>query len=62
LIGEGVIDLAGFGQPFIANPDLPARLRNGWPLEVADQDTYYTGGLRGYLDYSAYRDEQAMTA
>jgi 2,4-dienoyl-CoA reductase-like NADH-dependent reductase (Old Yellow Enzyme family) len=60
LIGEGVIDLAGFGQPFIANPDLPARLRNGWPLEVADHATYYTGGLRGYLDYPAYRDEQAM--
>lgn len=58
LIGEGVIDLAGFGQPFIANPDLPARLRQGWPLQVADRDTYYQGGVRGYLDYPAYRAAQ----
>lgn len=59
LIADGVIDLAGFGQPFIANPDLVARLRNDWPLSPADRATYYTGGARGYIDYPPYRANAA---
>ena len=59
LIGEGVIDLAGFGQPFIANPDLVARLRHGWPIAPADRDTYYTGGARGYIDYPPHTPDRA---
>ena len=54
LLGNGVIDLAAFGRPFIANPDLPARLRHSWPSAVADSDTFYTGGARGYIDYPPY--------
>lgn len=55
LIANGVIDLAGFGQAYIANPDLVARLRNDWPLNPADRATYYTGGAKGYVDYPPYR-------
>lgn len=55
LINRGVIDLAGFGQAFISNPDLVARLYNGWPLTSADRTTYYTGGAKGYIDYPPYR-------
>ncbi|MFW5393147.1 alkene reductase [Yersinia sp. 2544 StPb PI] len=29
-LGNGWADLIGFGRPFVANPDLPERLRNGW--------------------------------
>ena len=54
LIRTGVIDLAGFGQSYIANPDLVARLRNDWPLTQADRATYYTGGAKGYIDYRPY--------
>jgi len=54
LIGDGVIDLAAFGQPFISNPDLVARLRNGWPLAEPDRSTYYGGDARGYIDYPPY--------
>lgn len=54
LVASGLIDLAGFGQPFIANPDLVARLENGWPLAVANKDTYYGGGAEGYIDYPPY--------
>jgi hypothetical protein len=32
LIADGLVDLAAFGQPFIANPDLPARLAGGVAL------------------------------
>jgi N-ethylmaleimide reductase len=55
LITNGVIDMAGFGQAYIANPDLVARLRNDWPLNPADRATYYTGGAKGYVDYPPYR-------
>lgn len=54
LVDAGLIDLAGFGQPFIANPDLVARLKNGWPLTAPERDSYYGGTGKGYVDYSPY--------
>lgn len=54
LIADGLIDLAAFVQPFISNPDLVARLRNGWPLSAADRSTFYGGGAEGYIDYPSY--------
>ena len=51
LIDAGLIDLAGFGQPFISNPDLVRRLRENLPLATPDRDTYYGGDARGYTDY-----------
>ena len=40
-----------FGRDFIATPDLPARLRNGLPLNQQDPATFYVGGAKGYVDY-----------
>jgi 2,4-dienoyl-CoA reductase-like NADH-dependent reductase (Old Yellow Enzyme family) len=60
LIASGTIDLAAFGQPFIANPDLVARLRNDWPLAEAERETYYGGGAEGYVDYPPYRNGRAL--
>jgi len=54
LIDTGLIDLAAFGQPFIGNPDLVARLKHGWALNVSDRATYYGGGANGFIDYPAY--------
>lgn len=54
LIDDGVIDLAAFGEPFIANPDLVARFEHGWTLAIADRATFYGGGAAGYVDYPAY--------
>jgi 2,4-dienoyl-CoA reductase-like NADH-dependent reductase (Old Yellow Enzyme family) len=54
-IDEGLADLVAFGVPYLANPDLPARLENGWPLNEADRDTFYGGGEKGYTDYPAYQ-------
>jgi 2,4-dienoyl-CoA reductase-like NADH-dependent reductase (Old Yellow Enzyme family) len=51
LVDEGIIDLAAFGQPFIANPDLVARLERDVALAVPDRATYYGGGAEGYTDY-----------
>lgn len=44
-------DLIAFGRPFISNPDLVERLRNGTQLNEADQTTFYSQGAAGYTDY-----------
>lgn len=53
-IDDGIADLVAFGVPFLANPDLPARLENGWALNEADRDTFYGGAEKGYTDYPVY--------
>ena len=53
LLEKGLIDAAAFGRPFIANPDLPQRLRQGADLNVLDAATLYGGGAEGYTDYPA---------
>jgi N-ethylmaleimide reductase len=53
-LASGVADLVAFGRPFIANPDLVERLRNGWPLAEADNASFYGGSAAGYTDYPAY--------
>jgi N-ethylmaleimide reductase len=50
-IREGRADLIAFGRKFIANPDLPARLRDEAGLNGDDPATYYGGGQKGYTDY-----------
>ncbi len=47
-------DAISFGRAFIANPDLVERLRADLPLATVDQDTYYAGGDRGYVDYPMF--------
>ncbi len=42
-------DLIAFGRPFIANPKLVTKLRNGDSLTPADQTTFYTPGEKGYI-------------
>ncbi|VDB87184.1 unnamed protein product [Peniophora sp. CBMAI 1063] len=51
-------DLVAFGRAFLANPDLPRRLENNWPLRKGSRETYYTGGELGYTDYPSYEEEQ----
>ncbi|MNV51989.1 N-ethylmaleimide reductase [compost metagenome] len=48
---NGWADLVGFGRPFIANPDLPKRLRRGLPLNEPDGERLFGGGATGYTDY-----------
>ena len=46
-------DLVAFGKPYIANPDLVARLKAGGPFNTPDKTTFYGGGEKGYTDYPA---------
>ncbi|MGD0492767.1 MAG: alkene reductase [Steroidobacteraceae bacterium] len=50
-VGGGGYDLIAFGRWFLANPDLPERLREGTALNVYDRKTFYGGGPEGYTDY-----------
>ncbi len=48
---SGLGDLIAFGRTFLANPDLPHRLREGAKLNEPIYDTFYTPGPEGYTDY-----------
>jgi N-ethylmaleimide reductase len=50
-VGAGAVDAVAFGTAFLANPDLPERIRRGAPLNAPDPDTFYSPGPKGYTDY-----------
>jgi N-ethylmaleimide reductase len=54
IVEAGLADLIAFGRPFIANPDLPQRIANGWPLNALNPATFYGGGEQGFTDYPRY--------
>lgn len=56
LINAGTIDVAGFGEPFISNPDLVERLKNNWELTPPDRNLYYGLGNHGYTDWETYKN------
>jgi len=58
-LSEGVADAISFGRPFIGNPDLVHRLRNGLPLATPEVSTFYTEGPEGYTDYPEAEEQVA---
>ncbi len=52
-VAAGRLDAVAFGTSFLANPDLPARIKAKAPLNQPDPDTFYTPGPIGYNDYPA---------
>ncbi|RFS83580.1 alkene reductase [Actinomadura spongiicola] len=48
---EGAADAVALAELWLANPDLPARIRAGGPYNKADSATFYGGDHRGYTDY-----------
>lgn len=53
VLQSGAADLVSFATLFIANPDLPERLRRGGPFNTAERKTFYGGAAGGYTDYPA---------
>ncbi len=51
LVASGGADAIVFGKLFLANPDLPARLRDNAGLAGGDTKTHYSKGAAGYTDY-----------
>jgi N-ethylmaleimide reductase len=52
-IASGDAELVAFGRLYLANPDLPQRIRRGGPYNEPDPATFYGGGEEGYIDYPA---------
>ncbi|NTX35960.1 MULTISPECIES: alkene reductase [unclassified Myxococcus] len=52
-LDAGRADLIAFGRPFIANPDLVARMKGDAELAAPDFQRLYTPGAEGYVDYPA---------
>jgi 2,4-dienoyl-CoA reductase-like NADH-dependent reductase (Old Yellow Enzyme family) len=53
LLASGEADAVAWGQMFIANPDLPARLKSGAALNEPRADKFYASTAEGYTDYPA---------
>lgn len=51
-VASGTVDAIAFGTSFLANPDLPRRIREKAPLQQADPKSFYTPGAKGYTDYA----------
>ncbi len=54
-INDGLADMIGFGRPFIANPDLPNRIKHDYPLATHDPATLFGGAEQGLVDYPEYQ-------
>ena len=50
-IAAGKVDAVAFGTSFLANPDLPARIKAGAPLNQPNPAKFYSPGPAGYTDY-----------
>jgi N-ethylmaleimide reductase len=50
-VASGLADAISFGRPYISNPDLVERLRNGTELAKDNFRTWYSPGPEGYTDY-----------
>lgn len=54
IVENGDADMVVFGRHFAANPDLPTRIKLGFPLNAYDRETFWGGDHRGYSDYPFY--------
>ncbi|SKB72941.1 alkene reductase [Maribacter arcticus] len=57
VIEAGDADLVALGKPFISNPDLVERFEHNYELAEWDNDTFYTPGQKGYIDYATYKEK-----
>ncbi|KAG4440068.1 hypothetical protein IFR05_004461 [Cadophora sp. M221] len=59
-VAAGDADVIVMGRWFIANPDLPKRLREGLPLTQYDRSSFYGADppTKGYTDYPFYEESK----
>lgn len=59
-IKSGGAEMVSFGRPFISNPDLVERFKQGWPLaESAPHDVWYSFDVEGYTDWPTYKEQHS---
>jgi N-ethylmaleimide reductase len=54
ILARGDADLVAFGRLFTSNPDLPDRLKHGYPLTSYDRSAFWGGTARSYIDFLPY--------
>lgn len=57
VIESGNADLVAFGKLYISNPDLVERFKHDWELAEWNEETFYTPGKEGYLDYPKFEEK-----
>ena len=57
VLDQNLADLVAYGKPFISNPDLAERFKANAPLAKWNENTFYTTGAEGYIDYPKYTEE-----
>jgi N-ethylmaleimide reductase len=50
-VSDRSVDAVAYGRLFLANPDLPMRLKRRGPFNAPDTNSFYGGDERGYIDY-----------
>ncbi len=60
LIEEDLADAIVYGKIFLANPDLPKRIKLNSALNDWDQSTFYSPGRKGYTDYPTLEEAKAV--
>ena len=50
-VASSMADAVAFGRIYIANPDLPERIKSGAALNAYNRATFYGGAEKGYTDY-----------
>ena len=61
-VENGEVDAVAFGRHFIANPDLPERIKIGAPLNKYNRATFYGGAEKGYTDYPFLAETERASA
>ena len=56
-VSDNRADAVAYGRLFLANPDLPKRLRYGGPLNAPDPTSFYGGTEHGYIDYPTWVED-----
>lgn len=59
ILARGEADAVAYGQLMLANPDLPARISAGEPLNSGDMATFWSAGPEGYDDYPTLDQQRA---
>ncbi|WP_432463275.1 alkene reductase [Agarivorans sp. QJM3NY_33] len=56
-IEDGLADMIAFGRPFIANPDLPSRIKHHQAWASHDPNTLFGGNHHGLTDYPRFEHQ-----
>ena len=60
-VAQGRADAVAFGRLFLANPDLPERLRVSAPLNEPNESTFYRGGATSRMNRRSTAEARKVT-